>query len=419
MNVPRELIVSKPFLWVNPSKNKELTLDQTDMERARADWDQFSPLLEALFDNPTIDSELKTLTGVHIWRPAKAHWLKEDSALPVAGSIKARGGFFEVLSHARELALKEGVITEEDRMSDLASRMDFFREYSLHVASTGNLGMSIGLMGRSLGFQVYVHMSADAKEWKKELLRSRGAEVIEYDGDYSEAVIRGRQASEKDPKGYFVDDERSLRLFWGYSKAGYDLQAQLPDNITEEHPLFVSIPCGVGGAPGGIAYALKALYANRVHIFFAEPLEAPAVLLGMATGKGEEIRVQDIGLTGKTLADGLAVGKPSGFVCEQMEEVLSGIYTVKDEALQAMQYRLFQEEGIKCEPSACAGLLLPYYMSTEAGKAYLEKEGIREEDIRYVYWATGGSRVPDGIFREQLEEGKQVLKEHPDIFTIE
>lgn len=418
MNIPRQLIERKPFLWRNQKKNNHVVLDMAQMKSARADWEAFSPLLKELFDVSTIDSEVKRLSKVHAGHPAQWHQLKEDSALPVAGSIKARGGFFEVLSHARDLAVKEGIIGEGDSPKLLADRKDFFQYYSLHVASTGNLGLSIGLMGRSLGFTVYVHMSSDAKEWKKELLRSRGAEVIEYDGDYSEAVVRGREASDKDSRAYFVDDERSLRLFWGYSKAGYDLQAQLPDDISEERPLFVSIPCGVGGAPGGIAYALKALYGHAVHIFFAEPVEAPAVLLGMATGKGEEIRVQDIGLSGKTLADGLAVGKPSGFVCEQMEEVLSGIYTVTDQALQAMQYLLYKEEGIKCEPSACAGLLLPYYLKTEEGRLYLEQEGIREEHIRYVYWATGGARVPEDIYQEQLEEGREVLEEQPDIFSV-
>src|SRR5690606_30839287 len=108
---------------------------------------------------------------------------------------------------AEDLAIKAGLIKKEDNHEKFASQKfkDFFSQYHIGVGSTGNLGLSIGTISAQLGFHVTVYMSSDAREWKKNLLRQRGAEVIEFGGDFSEAILAGRQRTNTDPMGYFVD----------------------------------------------------------------------------------------------------------------------------------------------------------------------------------------------------------------------
>ncbi len=393
--VLQKLKSQEEFLWTNPDLTAfsqadfGCPLSLSQIEDAEKRLARFAPLLKKLFpqtDNGIIESPLEPIPYMQKAMGIRGTMLlKRDDSLPIAGSVKARGGIYEVLKHTEELALKEGLVTESSDYSILAQYRDFFSQFKIQVGSTGNLGLSIGIMSAAIGYKAIVHMSADARQWKKDLLRSHGVQVIEYESDYSAAVKEGRKLSDQDPNSYFVDDENSVDLFMGYAVAALRTKKQLVDmniSVDHEHPLCVYIPCGIGGAPGGITFGFKQLFGDHVHCYFIEPTAAPCMLLGMATGKGPDICVQDIGLSGLTHADGLAVGRPSGFVGRVMKNILSGIVTVQDSRLYDYMRLLEQTEGIFIEPSACAAFHGPVYTNEKA---------------THILWATGGSMVPEEI----------------------
>lgn len=416
----------KEVVWVNPGKmnfkdsmvNSELTMK--DVDDAEARLERFAPFIMKCFPetsdrNGLIESELVDIAQMKELLNAKYEsglqgrlLLKKDSHLAIAGSVKARGGIYEVLKHTEDLALEHGLLKKEDNYKKLASEecREFFRKYTIQVGSTGNLGMSIGIMSAAVGYEVVVHMSADAKQWKKDLLRSHGVTVMEYESDYSEAVKNGRKLSDENPMSYFVDDENSRNLFLGYAVAAKRLVGQLEALnviVDANHPLFVYIPCGVGGAPGGVTFGLKQIFEDAVHCFFVEPTQAPCMLAGMATDLNSEISVQDIGLTGLTHADGLAVGRPSGFVGGVMKPMLSGEFTVRDAKLYDYMRDLLDTEEIFLEPSACAAFQGPILLSkSQETKEYLKQNDLTEKmsDAVHIAWATGGSLVPEEMRQE-------------------
>lgn len=422
----KEICAEEEVFWINPDKTtcgeamEQIALGMEDVDDAQRRLQRFAPFIMECFPETKerdgiIESVLTPIPKMKELLNGKYHshlqgtlLLKQDSHLAIAGSIKARGGIYEVLKHTEELALEHGLLCLEDDYAKLANEncRDFFKNYTIQVGSTGNLGLSIGIMSAVVGYRVIVHMSADAKQWKKDLLRSYGVIVKEYESDYSEAVKHGRALSDADPNSYFVDDENSKTLFLGYAVAAKRLKKQLEEQhitVDEEHPLFVYLPCGVGGAPGGVCFGLKLLFGDAVHCFFVEPTQAPCMLVGMATGLNQKISVQDIGLSGLTHADGLAVGRPSGFVGGVMKHLISGEFTIWDGKLYDYLRDLIETEDIFLEPSACAALEGPMQMERkEATHNYLMKEHLLDKmkDATHIAWATGGSLVPEMVREE-------------------
>ena len=396
-----------------------------DIDEAEARLIRFAPFIEKVYPevlDGIIESDLTEIPDMKealaadtggVLDPVRIQgrlFLKCDSHLPISGSVKARGGIYEVLKFAEKVAMDNGMLSKEDDYSILAEPRfrELFGRYSVAVGSTGNLGLSIGIMSAKLGFQVTVHMSADARQWKKDMLRSKGVIVKEYPDDYEAAVAQGRREAEADPNCHFVDDENSLDLFAGYSVAGKRLKQQLEARgvtIDEEHRLYVYLPCGVGGAPGGVTYGIKEYFGDNAYCYFAEPTHAPCMMLGLASGLHNRISVKDIGIDGITEADGLAVGRASALVADAMQTRLCGCFTVNDSRLYPILAMLEDTEDLFIEPSACAGFEgLKHICGGEADCPAPDENSI------HIVWATGGNMVPENERESYYIKGCKALE---------
>lgn len=406
MEILEKMKKAEPVFWQNDAKKswaeiKDLPISINEIDEAGQRLQRFASFFlkvrpETESKNGLIESDLfhaKNLEKQYA-RTNEQIFLKRDDRLPIAGSIKARGGIYEVLKFAEQVAMEHTMIDPTEDYAQFANKQfkELFSNYEIIVGSTGNLGLSIGMMSAILGFSVTVHMSNDAKQWKKDQLRANGVTVVEHSGDYSKAVERGRQEASENKNTHFIDDENSMDLFAGYAVAARRLEDQLSQygvQYSEQKPISVYLPCGVGGGPGGVVFGLKTIFGDAVKCYFIEPVQSPCMLLGMVTGKHHQISVQEIGLTNLTIADGLAVGTPSKFVGEMMMSLLDGIFTVTDDQLIRFMERFHSNEAIMIEPSAAATLI-----GIEHGETMSNTN---------ILWLTGGGLVPQNEWEQYFK----------------
>ena len=124
------------------------------------------------------------------------------------------------------------------------------------------------------------------------------------------------------------------------------------------------------------------------------------MLVRLASSTGPK-SVYDIGLDNRTEADGLAVGEASELVYQLVRELVSGVYTVADDALFTTLARLRQTSGIEIEPSAAACF---------AGTRLLDTMVRNDPRATHVFWTTGGSFVPAEEYEMFYQRGCELLE---------
>ena len=129
-NTIQKLSSRTPLFWLNPEygKTENLPCGMADILDAEARLMRFAPLLAELFDEAAegygvIESQLLDIPRLsEKLLPGAGILLKADHDLPVAGSVKARGGIYNVLCFAEDICLKEGVLSYSDNYRKIAEK---------------------------------------------------------------------------------------------------------------------------------------------------------------------------------------------------------------------------------------------------------------------------------------------------------
>ncbi len=265
-----------------------------------------------VLETPTLpSSSFSRLTGSDVW-------LKAEN-LQRTGSFKIRGG-----------------------MNALSLLSPADKERGVVAASAGNHAQGVALAAAELGIPATVFMPLSAAIPKVVATKAYGAEVILAGANLAEATDHA-QAFVEQAGAAFIHPYDDPHIIAGQGTLGLEVYEQVPDVST------VVIPVGGGGLISGSAIALKHLDPS-IRIVGVQSSAVPTYVRARATGTPTEI----IGLP--TVADGIAVSRPSMMCFSIIEELVDDLITVDDHQATEAVALLLERAKYLVEPSGAVGV---------------------------------------------------------------
>jgi len=202
------------------------------------------------------------------------------------------------------------------------------------AASAGNHGQAVAWAAREAEIPATVYMPQDAPMAKVEATVNYGARVELSGEDFDEALAAALEFTET-TGATFVHAFEDERVIAGQGTIGLEIAEQLPDLET-----FV-VPIGGGGLASGIALALRELMPN------VRVVGVQAAACAPYTGSTEHRF---------TIADGIAVKRPSELTGSILRETLADIVTVSDEEISEAIVLLLERAKLVVEGAGAAAL---------------------------------------------------------------
>ncbi|GAB2752303.1 threonine ammonia-lyase [Kitasatospora kifunensis] len=209
------------------------------------------------------------------------------------------------------------------------------------TGSSGNHGIAVAGLSRSLGVGATVVMAAGASEEKARLIRALGARVVVVAGGVAEREQRARELAATSGALFVPSSDHEL-VVAGQGTVGLEVFADAPELAA------IFVPVGGGGLLAGVCLAAQAL-ARPVRIIGVEPLDARRYFDSLAAGHPVQVPPTH------TLADGLRGQSPGEVPLPIIRQRVDELIGVGDEAI-AHAMDLLHRAGVEAEPSGSVAL---------------------------------------------------------------
>ncbi|MBV1779143.1 threonine ammonia-lyase [Paeniglutamicibacter sp. ABSL32-1] len=240
-----------------------------------------------------------------------------------AGSFKVRGAYV--------------------RMAKLSAEE---RARGVVAASAGNHAQGVAQAARRLGIKARIYMPLGVALPKLTATRDHGAEVILHGHNVDEALAEAERYATA-TGAVFVHPFDNPDIIAGQGTIGLEILDQLPDVDT------VLMGVGGGGLLAGVAVAIKSRareLGRDIKIIGVQAENAAAYPPSLAA---DALVPLD---TVRTIADGIAVGRPGQLPFQIIRELVDEVVTVSEDALARALVFLMERSKLVVEPAGAVGV---------------------------------------------------------------
>ncbi len=214
------------------------------------------------------------------------------------------------------------------------------------AASAGNHAQGVAFAARELGVASTIFMPLGVALPKLQATRDYGAHVV-LGGATVDESLRAAAEFARSTGAVFVPPFDHPDIITGQAALGLDILDDVPDVET------VIVGVGGGGLIAGVAAALKQR-ARRdgrdIRVIGVQAENAAAFPMSLRAGTPTEVAV------GRTIADGIAVGRPGELTFEIVKEFVDHIVTVSDDEIAKALLVLLERSKLVVEPAGAVGV---------------------------------------------------------------
>ena len=179
------------------------------------------------------------------------------------------------------------------------------KEVVVSTATAGNHGRSVAWGSKKLGLKCKIFISKYVSEFRAEVMRSFGADVIRVKGNYDNSLKECIKQS-KQNNWQIVQDVawQDYKLVPKLTMAGYSvMMKEISEQINNQQISHIILQAGVGGMAAAMVAGIARYLDHIPKVIIVEPESAACVLESIKTGKIEKISIKKESLMGGMSCD--------------------------------------------------------------------------------------------------------------------